>query len=88
MPLIKKIHYPREYDENVNLAKKCKKDGMILVSLEKAKTKEEARKIKDFLLGFIYAKKGFAFQYKKMVLLSTLKGKDLKGDKSLRGWAW
>lgn len=88
MPIIKKIHYPKDHTESVRLAKNCMEDGMILVSLEKAKSKEEARKIKDFLLGVVFAKEGFAFQYKKTVLLSTLKGEDLKGDKSLRGWAW
>ena len=88
MPIIKKMHYPKDYSETIKLANDCKKSGTILVSLEKAKSKKEAKRIKDFLLGVLFAKEGFAFQYKKIVLLSTLKGEDLKGDESLRGWAW
>jgi hypothetical protein len=88
MPIIKKMHYPKDYSETIKLANDCKKSGTILVSLEKAKSKKEAKRIKDFLLGVIFAKQGFAFQYKKLILFSILNSEDLKGDESLWGWVW
>lgn len=88
MPIIKNIHYPEVCAERIQLAEEYKKEGALLISLEKAKDKEEARKIKDFLLGVAFAKKGFAFQYKKTVLFSLIEYEDLIEDKSLRGWAW
>ena len=88
MPVISKIHYPGDYAAGKKVAAKYRKAGAIIVSLEKAANKEEARKIKDFLLGTTYALEGFAFQYKKVVLFSFLKGQELKDDAKLSGWAW
>ena len=88
MPIISKIHYPKDYAAGKKAAIKYRKAGMILVSLEKAANKEEARRIKDFLLGTTYALEGFAFQYKKFVLFSFLKDQKLKDGAKLSGWAW
>jgi len=88
MPVISRVHYPRDYAAGKKLAVKYRKEGSMLVSLEKAINKEDARKIKDFFLGCTYALKGFAFQYKKVLLFSFLKGGELKDCPHLRGWPW
>ena len=88
MPVMQVIHYPRKYAEVIDIAIQYRKEGAILVSLEKARSKKEAKRIKDFLLGVTFAKSGFAFQYKKVLLFSFLKGKVLKDHAQLSGWAW
>ena len=88
MPVIKKIYYPKDYDEVKKIAIKYREQGLTLVSLEKTENIKEAKRIKDYLLGMTYALKGFAFQYKKVLLFSFLKRRDIKDCPQLRGWAW
>ena len=88
MPVMQEIHYPKDHVEGKDIAVKYRKEGAVLVSLEKAKNKKEAKRIKDFLLGCTYALEGFAFQYKKTLLFSFLKGSELNDDANLRGWVW
>lgn len=78
MPIMQKIHCPKEYLEVNNIVTEYSREGAVLVSLEEAVSEEVARKIKDYLLGFTFAKNGFAFQYQKMFLYSFLKGPTLK----------
>ena len=88
MPVISRIYCPKDYDEGKKAAIKYRKAGKILVSLEQAVNKDEARRIKDYLLWMTYALKGFAFQHKKVLLFSFLKGPALKDLRELGGWAW
>lgn len=88
MPVIEEIHCPETYDEGKAVAGLYRQSGAVCVSLEKAKDEDEARKIKDFLLGVTFSKGGFAFQHKKYILFSFLKGGRLLDTRSLRGWTW
>lgn len=68
MPEIKKLYAPHIYEEAVEITKYLLKEGSALVSLSRFKSTSEAKKLKDFILGFTYAKGGSAFQYRKLIL--------------------
>lgn len=78
MPVLKGLLHPKEYSKINSLAKRYLCDGYLLISFAKAKN-PEAKKIKDYLLGITFARKGMAFQYRKN-LLFVLKTKHDPND--------
>lgn len=78
MPVIRKMFIPRSYEEGAELLKDYTNEKSIIVVLSAFDSVEEARRLKDFLLGYTYASGGIAFQWDKTLLLSILKGKQLE----------
>ena len=73
MPEIKDLYFPKRYGDIKKIRVKYNKNKFILVSLERFKDPAEAKRLKDFLLGMTVAKRGFVFQYKKLMLFSQIK---------------
>jgi hypothetical protein len=88
MPLIKILLHPEDFNEIKILSKRLLRDKILLISLVKCKSKIEAKKIKDYLLGIIYAKEGMAFQYKKYLLLSLNAQHDPADITKLSSFIW
>jgi len=88
MPEIKTIHCPDNFDALEMLRDEYLKHGYLLVSLDKFKDPFEAKKLKDNLLGFTYAKEGMAFQYKKLTFFSLLAKGNPKDLIKMSGYAW
>ena len=88
MPVIKILHYPEDFNDIKILRKLLLSNKLLLMSLVKCKSKIEAKKIKDYLLGITYSKEGLAFQYKKNLLFVLDTKYDPKDITKLSSFLW
>jgi FtsZ-interacting cell division protein YlmF len=88
MPEIEKVFFPKCYDEKGDILKEYLEKEAVIVCLAAVRPQNDAKRLKDYFLGFTFSKGGFAFQWGKRILFSMLKKEALTDTVKLSSFLW